>query len=187
MRPTAFARAGLAALVLALTSVTAGAARDMQLFDCTRLPAEAVRELPSPVETWTRLDCRFFGQLFVQKPGWMWRYSGTYMQEVMVAAIMGATAEETAGGRYFRNISVTKREGQELADLDRQLKQQLVTYAFIAGEETPRAAYTLRGVTDLLDIITIHFLERKEGDLWAVACTPDCRPENVFLVQKVGG
>ena len=186
MRFTTWVRAGLTVLSLACTSLTAHAGREAGLFDCEKLPLEAVREVPAPADGWTRIDCRFFGQVLVQKPGWIWRYSGTYMQEVMVAAIMGPTAEETAGGRFFRDVSVVTREGQDLADLDRQLKQQLPSYAFITGDNVPRAGYTMRAVTDLLDIITVHFLERKEGHFWAVTCTPDCRPENVFLVEKGG-
>jgi hypothetical protein len=178
-----------AALLAMLTAPlpAAYAARDALLLDCTRLPEGAVTVVPAPVDAWTRIDCRPFGQLLTQQRGWSWRYSGSYMQEVMVAAIMGATAEESAGARFFRDVSVVERERQEVVDLDRDLKRQVSSYAFIAGEETPRAAYTLRAVTDLLDVITVHFLQRKDGDLWGVACTPDCRPENVFMVHKVGG
>jgi hypothetical protein len=180
--------AALGVLAIGLLPMSnARGARQYQLMDCAHLPSEAVTELPPPVAQWTRLDCRPFGQLLAQQAGWSWRYSGTFMQEVMVAAIMGSTAEEGSGPRFFRDVSVAQRDAEGARALDRQLKQEVPSYAFIAGEETPRAAYTLRAVNDVLDIITVHFLERAEGDLWGVACTPDCRPENVFLIRKVGG
>jgi hypothetical protein len=185
MRCTLSAGAVLALAIIPFAP--ASAARDALLMDCKQLPAEAAREIPDPVADWTRLDCRAFGQLFVQQRGWQWRYSGSFMQEVMVAGIMGAHAEQSAGSRYFRDIAVTPREGEVLSAMDREFKKTLVSYAFVAGDETPVAGYTLRAVTDVLDIITIHFLQRKDGGMWAVACTPDCRPENVFLVQKAGG
>ena len=182
------ALSALGALALALMPLAATqGARQYQLMDCTHLPAEAVTELPAPVAQWTRLDCRPFGQLLAQQTGWSWRYSGTFMQEVMVAAIMGRTAEEGVGARFFRDVSVTRRDGEEALQLDRQLKQEISSYAFVAGEETPRAAYTLRAVTDVLDVITVHFMERADGELLGVACVPECRPENVFLIRKVGG
>jgi hypothetical protein len=185
----ALARAGIGALALALAPVApAYAAREhYQLIDCSKLPEGAVTKAPAPVAQWTRIDCRPIGQLLTQQPGWQWRYSGSFTQEVMVAAIMGSTAEEGGGARYFRDVSVSSQSGEQLAELDRYLKQSVVSYAFIAGDETPRAGYTLRAVNDVLDTITVHFMERTEGDLWAVVCTPECRPENVFLVQKVGG
>jgi hypothetical protein len=177
---------GALALVLVPLSVTHGA-RQYPVMDCTSLPPEAVTQLPPPIAQWTRLDCRPFGQVLAQQAGWSWRYSGTFMQEVMIAAIMGPVAEEGVGPRFFRDVSVATRDGQDVVELDRQLKQEVPSYAFIAGDETPHSAYTLRAVNDVLDIITVHFLEHAEGDLWAVACTPDCRAENVFLVRKVGG
>jgi hypothetical protein len=180
------ALAGAAALALSFHAV-AQAATDRGLLDCTRLPAEAATDLPPPVAGWARIVCRPFGQMFVAQQGWTWRYSGTFMQEVVVAAIMGSAAEEGAGARYFRDVSVTERDQQAALEMDRQFKQDIVSYAFIAGDETPRMAYTVRAVTDVLDIITVHFMERKEGGLWGVACTPDCRPEHVFIVQKTGG
>jgi hypothetical protein len=191
MPSIALARATIGALALALAPLPlAQAARETyQLVDCSRLPEGAVTQAPpAPIGQWTRIDCRQpFGQLLVQQPGWHWRYSGTFTQEVVVAAIMGHAAEEGGGARYFRDVSVSTPTSEQLAALDRQLKQDVASYAFITGEEKPRAGYTLRAMNDVLDIITVHFLERAEGQMWAVVCAPKCRPEDVFLVQKVGG
>jgi hypothetical protein len=177
-------------IVLALAvapSVSAGARGQAVLLDCNQLPPAAATMLPAPVEQWTRIDCRPFGQVLAQAPGWQWRYSGSFTQEVTVAAIMGPAAEEAGGARFFRDVLVSAHTGEDLLALDRVLKRDVASYAFLAGEETPRAAYTVRAINDLLDTVTVYFLERAQGQLWAVACTPQCLPENVFLVQKIGG
>lgn len=175
-----------AGALVALSAALADPRIQTQRLDCTRLPNEAASALPAPLDGWARIDCRPFGQLLVQGAGWQWRYSGSFTQEVMVAAIMGATAEEAGGARFFREFTVTERGGEDLLALDRSLKQDVASYAFLAGDETPRSAYTVRAINDLLDLITVHFLERAEGDLLAVACTPECRAENVFLVRRLG-
>jgi hypothetical protein len=178
-----FALASLPCSQLAMAS-----ARDhYQLLDCERLPGEAVLQLPAPAQQWARIDCRPFGQTLAQPPGYTWRYSGTFTREVIVAAIMGKTAEEGGGARYFRDASVASREGAQVADLHRTLQQQVSSYAFLSGDEVPQAAHTLRLVNDVLDIITVHFMQRAGGDMWAVVCTPECMPENVFVIQKLRG
>jgi hypothetical protein len=188
MLSSAAARAALAALALSLLPFAAQGAREhYQLIDCSKLPEGAVTQAPAPVGHWTGIDCRPIGQLLRQQPGWQWRYSGSFTREVMVAAIMGRAAEEGGGARYFRDVSVSTQSGEQLVELHRYLKQSVASYAFMVGDETPRAAYTLRAVNDVLDTITVHFMERTEGEMWAVACTPECRPEDVFLVQKIGG
>lgn len=184
----ALACAWSAVLAMMAAPAAALAAREhYQLVDCAHLPAEAATQVPVPVDAWTRVECRPLGQMLAQTPGWVWRYSGSFTNEVVVAAIMGTAAEAGGGARFFRDMAVSVRNGEEVLELHRDLKQRVSSYAFIAGDDAPRKAYTLRAVNDVLDIITVHFLERSEGDLLAVACTPECRPEHVFLVHKVGG
>jgi len=155
--------------------------------DCSRLPAGAAAEVPAPVDRWARLDCRPFGQALVANSGWTWRYAASFTTEVTVAAVMGAAAEDAGGGRYFLHLSVSTREGEAAARLHARFLEELGSYALHAGESVPRVVHTLDAVNDLLDRITVHFLEQPDGQYWAVVCTPECRPENVFYVQRLGG
>ena len=171
---------------ISYTQLAGASARDhYQLLDCDRLPGEAMLELPAPAQQWARIDCRPFGQALAPSAGYTWRYSGTFTREVTVPAIMGKTAEEGGGARYFRDASLARREGAQVADLHRTLQQQVASYAFLAGDEVPQAAHTLRLVNDVLDIVTVHFMQRASGDMWVVVCAPGCMPENVFVVQKL--
>jgi hypothetical protein len=155
--------------------------------DCPRLPAAAATEVPAPVDRWVRLECRPYGQALVQNSGWTWRYAASFTTEVTVAAGMGAAAEEAVGARYFLHLSVSTRDGEAALQLHARFLKDLESYALHAGEHVPRAVHSLDAVNDLLDRITVHFLEQPDGQFWAVACTPECRPENVFHVQRLGG
>jgi hypothetical protein len=155
--------------------------------DCSRLPAGAATEVPAPVAQWARLDCRHYGQALVQSSGWTWHYAASFTTEVTVTAVMGPAAEEAVGVRYFLQLSVSSREGEAAARLHARFLEELGSYAMHAGESVPRAVHSLDAINDLLDRITVHFLEQPDGQFWAVACTPECRPENVFHVQRLGG
>ena len=155
--------------------------------DCKGLPSEAATEVPAPADRWARLDCRPYGQALLQNPDWTWRYTGKYMAEVSVAAVMGQAAQEAVGARYFLQLSVSTQDGETAAQLHARFLSELASYALHAGAATPRAVYRLEAINDLLDRITLYFLERTDGELWGVACTPQCSPENVFHIRRLGG
>ena len=155
--------------------------------DCHDLPTDAATVLPAPVSEWTRLDCRPYGQILAQKTGWTWRYTGSFTTEVVVAAMMGDGAQREGGARHFTAVEVSQAQDDVAQKAHERFAREVSSYGYFAAETRPQAVYTLQATNDVGDKIWLHFLEHAEGRLWGIACTPDCKPENVFQVQKVGG
>jgi hypothetical protein len=157
------------------------------LMDCDHQPEQAVRELPEPVNAWTALDCRAFGQLLVQKDGWVWRYPASFTDQVLVPAWTASAENADGGAHYFKAFAVETYDGEEAAQLHERFTRELATYRMHATRAYPPApsiVYTLVAENDLGHRLRINFLYRSSADIWAVTCAPECRPESVFHVYR---
>jgi hypothetical protein len=155
------------------------------ILDCERLPAKALSSLPQPVAAWTRLACRYSGQLLVESPEWQWRYPASFTTPVLVSA--GMASPHASGARYFTSVTVATRQSAAAAQLHEHLSRDVVVYADNAGTSVPTSAYTLFASNDLGDQLQIHFLPRGSGDFLGVVCATKCIPESTFIVHKRGG
>jgi len=153
--------------------------------DCDHLPSDAAVALPTPVSEWTRLDCRAYGQVLAQRNGWTWRYTGSFTTEVVVAAVMGDAAQRLGGARHLTAIRVAQAQGAQAQQMHERLAREVSSYGYFAAEARPQTVYTLEAINDAGDTISLHFVEHSESQLWGIACTPDCKPENVFQVQQL--
>jgi hypothetical protein len=155
--------------------------------DCEHPPKEAVRVLPEPVGEWAQLDCRSSGQILVQKEGWVWRYPGSWTEQVYVPAWMAGDSAAVGGGRYFKAASVVRLEGAAAARLHDRFAKELIAYEVHAGGEDrpkPSVVYTLLAVNDLGYPMQLSFLYRSDADIWGVACSGQCKSENVFHIYR---
>jgi hypothetical protein len=164
---------------------TAADAVASAMLDCEQLPVKAMSSVPQPVAAWTRVACRYSGQVLVESPEWQWRYPASYTTPVIVSA--GMASPHTAGARYFTGATVSVRDAAATARLHEELSREVLVYAENAGASAPSAAYTLVASNDLGDQLQVHFLQRGSGDFVGVVCAPKCIPESTFIVQKRGG
>jgi hypothetical protein len=184
------AAAGLAAFCAQSGAHESGEAQRPPIYmDCEHVPEAAVSVLPDPVEAWTALDCRPLGQLLVQKEGWVWRYPGSWTEQVLLPAWIASASNGNAGtgARYFKSMAVEKREGAAAEALLTRFAREVVSYQFLAqraDQAAPAVVYTLVAQNDLGDELHVNFLYRSDADIWAVTCAPECRPENVFKVYR---
>lgn len=155
------------------------------LLDCERLPAKAVSSLPQPVAAWTRLTCRYSGQLLVESSGWQWRYPASFTTQVIVSA--GMASPHAAGAHYFTAVTVAASDSAAAARLHAELSRDVAVYADNAGASVPASAYTLVASNDLGDQLQIHFLPHGSDAFLGVVCAAKCIPESTFIVQKRGG
>lgn len=159
------------------------------MLDCDALPHNALRALPAPVDRWTAIQCLPNGQILHQKQGWSWRFPSSFTTQVVIPA--GTTSPpELAFGRYFAHIDLSVLEGDEAARVHARLAREVPTYAFHFGERLaqtrPEAVYTLRAHDDKNGEFTVVMVYRSDQDIWGLVCMPDCVPESLFTVSKVG-
>jgi len=157
------------------------------IMDCDHPPKEAVSALPEPVGQWAQLDCRPSGQLLIQGQGWVWRYPGSWTDQVYVPAWMTGDSSAEGGGRYFKTASVVRLEGADAARLHDRFARELIAHEVHAGGEgkpKPSTVYTVVAVNDLGHQVQLNFLYRSDADIWGVACSGECKSENVFHVYR---
>lgn len=157
--------------------------------DCDGLPQTALRALPAPIDRWTTLECLPNGQMLLQKQGWSWRFPGSFTNQVRIPASLNMQPEDTVG-RYFAAMEVATLEGEAATRLHAKLAHDVPTYQFHFAdrlEQTqPKAIYTVRARNDKNGEFVLHMVYRSDEDIWGLVCMPDCVPESLFTVSRLG-
>jgi hypothetical protein len=156
---------------------------EVDYLNCERLPQNAARELPAPLAAWAGIECTQKGTKLVAAPGWQWRYPNSWFDRPIVPAWAPDASIGEPGAKYFIDFSVTVLEGEAAAGQHARLALAIPAY----GNDLalpPATLYRVAAENNLGHEMVLWFPLKTQDDLWAILCTPECRPEYAFIIQK---
>lgn len=155
--------------------------------DCRRPPADAVTELPAPLNRWARLECQPGSQFLVSSADWIWRYPASFTTPVLIPAWAPDPARAAAEAHYFVAAQLDHITDQQAQVLHERLAKEVAIYGAMtsAADQLPvREAYALRAQNNHGERFDIYFMYRSERDVWGLVCTPQCKSEFSFLMSS---
>jgi hypothetical protein len=156
---------------------------EVDYLNCERPPQNAIGELPAPLATWARIECTQKGTKLVAAPGWTWRYPNSWFDRPIAPAWAPDASIAEPGAKYFIDFSVTVLEGQAAAEQHGRLAEAIPAYGN-AFTDPPATIYRVLTENNLGHEMVLWFPAKADDDLWAILCTPDCRPDYAFIIQK---
>jgi hypothetical protein len=179
---------GLIALVLCLVVFPAlphpeGEAPESAMLDCEHLPAGSLTVIPKELAPFARLDCTHRGQMLVSGDGWTWRFPGSYFNLPNVASYAPRASQQTAEPRWFTTMSVRSVDAGEREQLHRRFLQELPTYQASA---VPGRMLQVSIVNDAGHEFDVFVPFERDDKGWVISCVPDCPPEYVFMMERLG-
>jgi hypothetical protein len=155
---------------------------EIDVLDCAKPPANALRLLPAPIDRWATLACFPTGQRLTQGSGWQWRYPGSYLVTPFLPAEAPLASRETPGAKYFVHLDVARLDVDEAAAVHERLAQSLGVYE---RTPAPQALYRVEAGNNLGHDFELFFSMTSDDAGWAILCAPDCRPENVVRMNAI--
>lgn len=153
--------------------------------DCEKLPANALRALPPPINDWGQLMCVPSGQMLVQGEHWTWRYPASFTTPVHVAAWSAEPAAASAEALYFVAANVAVARGDAARALESKVTHDLTVYTAMNKDKPPPSqVYTLTAVNSAGHRFDVHFLYRSDQDIWGLVCTPECSSTFSFILNS---
>ncbi|MCW5622182.1 MAG: hypothetical protein KIS79_13835 [Burkholderiales bacterium] len=185
-----FAAAGLAIIaagMVAFAQAHPDADADApEVIDCRRPPADAVTELPAPLNRWARLECQPSSQFLVQSADWSWRYPASFTTPVLIPAWTPDPARAAVEAHYFVAAQLDRMTDQQAQALHERLAREVAVYGAMTGtpEQSPvREVYALRAQNNHGEHFDVYFMYRSEQDVWGLVCAPQCKSEFSFLMS----
>jgi hypothetical protein len=156
---------------------------EVDYLNCERLPQNAARALPTPVDTWATIACLPRGTTLVAAPDWQWRYPNSFFDRPIAPAWAPDASIEAPGAKYFIDFSITKLEGAAIAEQHARLARAVPAYGS-AQPAPPAILYRMDAENNLGHEMVFWFSQKSEDELWAFLCTPECRADYAFIMQK---
>lgn len=152
--------------------------------DCGQPPKNALRDVPAPIDAWARVDCGATGTKLVPAPGWQWRFPNSWFDRPIAPAWAPDASVDEPGAKYFVEFAAAVLEGPEAAEQHARLAAAVPAYRD-AIKTVPARIHRLDVENNLGHDMVIWFPASAPGDLWAILCTPVCRPDYAFIIQKM--
>lgn len=175
----------LLAAVLCLAAVSAGAHPEEQgakyaLIDCDHPAPQLATALPEALAGRAMLECTPAFHQIVAGEGWIWRYPGSYFARPFIPAYAPLPSQGMGGVRYFTAFEATELSPSEI-DREHERFRSIVTYR---QEQPPARILKVVATNDLGHALDAYFGFRSEREGWAVICTPECAPNDLFVIEK---
>lgn len=154
----------------------------VEYLDCQNPPKNLIGELPEPLSRWARIECAPRGQRIVAGQGKLWRYPGSWFDRPLIPAWGPDESGSIPGAKYFIRLELQPVAAAEVTAMHQRLAKSVVTYAD-AFTSPPQTMYRLFAENNLGHEMEVYFSERAPDDLWAIMCTPNCRPDYAFMMQ----
>ena len=156
---------------------------EVDYLNCERPPQNAVHELPAPLKAWALIECTQKGTKLVAAPGWTWRSPNSWFDRPIAPAWAPDASIAEPGAKYFIDFSVSVLEGAAAAEQHARLAQAIPAYGS-AQAQPPSTLYRVLTENNLGHEMVLWFPAKTQDDLWAILCTPECRPEYAFIIEK---
>ncbi|MCW5627174.1 MAG: hypothetical protein KIT73_20825 [Burkholderiales bacterium] len=155
----------------------------VDVMNCAKPPESALRTLPPPLPEFARLECSIRGQFLMAADGWTWRYPASWFDRPLAPAWTPDVSRQDADAKYFVELSVETLSGDAVAAPYARLKAAVPAYGG-AYETPPPKLYRVSAENNLGHDMEFWFPEHGPGQMWAILCAPDCRPEFAFMIHK---
>lgn len=153
--------------------------------DCGQPPENARRKLPAPIDQWALIDCSPLGTKLIAAPGWQWRFPNSWFDRPDAPAWAPDASIDAPGAKYFVDFDARVLEGAEAAEQHARLAAAVPAYRD-AVPAVPARIHRLDVENNLGHEMVIWFSAATPNDLWAILCTPQCRPDYAFIIHKPG-
>lgn len=151
------------------------------VIDCEHPAANVATALPVAVASPARIECNPMRQSLVANEGWTWRYPGSYFDRPFIPAYAPQASWGHGGARFFTSFSAVELPEPEIRKQHEKFARELPTYR---DKTAPARILKLVATNDLGHELEAWFGFRSGREGWVVICTPDCAPENFFLIEK---
>lgn len=155
----------------------------IEYLDCEKPPKDLIGALPSPLAGWARIECAPVGQRIVAGEGRLWRYPASWFDRPFIPAWAPDASGSEPGAKYFIKLDVTPVASAEIANIHARLAKDVTAYAE-AFTSPPKLMYRMAAENNLGHEMNVYFAGKSNDDMWAVMCTPNCRPEYAFMMQQ---
>jgi hypothetical protein len=152
------------------------------VIDCEHPAPGTATELPAEIADIAYLQCTPAMQMLVANEGWSWRYPGSFFDRPFIPAYAPEASQGTGGARYFSGFSTRDLSADEVRERHAQFARTLPNYR---QDAAPERIVMLEAKNDLGHVVDAYFGFRSGDSGWVVMCTPQCAPENMFLIQKI--
>lgn len=156
---------------------------EVDYLDCERPPKNALRDLPPPLDRWALMECTSKGTKLVAMPGWTWRYPNSWFDRPIAPAWAPEESISEPGAKYFMDLRVERVEAAGIAEQHARLAQAVPAYGS-AFASPPPTLYRVTAENNLGHEMVLWFPAKSDDELWAIVCTPECRPEYAFIIEK---
>jgi hypothetical protein len=153
--------------------------------DCGHPPENALRSPPEPIDQWAIIDCSALGTKLIAAPGWQWRFPNSWFDRPDAPAWAPDASADAPGAKYFVAFDAHVLEGAEAAEQHARLAAAVPAYRD-AVPRAPAQIHRLDVENNLGHEMVIWFPAASPRDLWAILCTPECRPDYAFIIHKPG-
>jgi len=150
-------------------------AEESFLVSCEDSPAEAVMEIPSPLNNWVKLVCSKYGHLIDANDGWIWTSPGGYQPVFIPAQMVKENPVESGNAFYFTKISFHKASGKE--------KELAISHMkTFDGEHESKITYKLVVTNNMQQSQTLYFFDdQREENKWGIWCRNHCKEVSHFM------
>ena len=163
-------------LSVAISSAAHGSAtkRDIMI-DCADAPTAAVLELPEILADWAQVRCTIYGDVILPSEDWRWA-APTGWAPVFFPAQRVKQPVEVRHEKYFSSITFVPIDEETATKAFQLLQPEGIS---LGGDTYQMIARTESGV-----IYSAYFFDVHSDEIWAYACTPECRPDLPFVVRS---
>ena len=169
------------AAVQALPNPETEGGPEYALIDCEHPAANVATVLPEAIAGPAQIECNPMRQTLVASDGWSWRYPGSYFDRPFIPAYAPQASLGQVGARFFTSFRTVDLSGPEIHKQHEKFARDLPTYR---DKTAPARILKLVATNDLGHDLDAYFGFRSGREGWVVLCTPDCAPENFFLIEK---
>lgn len=146
--------------------------------DCGGTPADAVVDLPSPLNDWGQVACTPYGHIISNKDGWIWSYPGGYAPVFIPSQMVRKEPKELGNKSYFTKIQMTKVDGEEFREV------YSVFHAGLDPKEAIPVGYRLDVTSVSGDALKLYFFDYGNS-AWGIWCRDKCDPKLRFMVLNM--
>jgi len=165
-------------IVIFALLVLSGWASASPVGDCAGTPADAVVELPPPLDKWGQIACTPYGHIITNRDGWIWSYPAAYAPVFVPSQMVRDDPKELGNKSYFSRIDMTKVDGAEL-DAAYSVFQE----GFDKDERTP-TGYRLDVTSNFGKSLKLYFFDYGDS-AWGIWCRDKCDPSSRFMLLNM--
>ena len=146
--------------------------------DCAGTPAEAVVNLPSPLDEWGQIACTPYGHVLSNKQGWIWSQPGSYSPVFIPSQMVRKNPQKLSNKSYFTGIEMSRVDGDEFDKAYQAITKDLDT------DNTRPQGYRLDVTSVSGKQLKLYFFDYGES-IWGIWCREKCNPASRFMILNM--